>query len=461
MKHLNSIFVNRTLNMRKIRSIGFDMDHTIVRYNIPQVEQTIYEKIMKKLVEKKNYPKEILNLSFNAHHIIRGLVIDTRYGNFLKLSRYRSIRTIYHGETQIDYTKRKEMYSNNYIHFGIDQPDFCFIESHFQIAWASAFMKLIEFKKTNSSLPEYKQIFLDIESFLNDVHSEKGGIKDCIMENPEKYIKLNPHIAPALEKFIQYGKILFLLTNSPPEYCFFLMNYTITPFLKKYSSWTDVFNIIITSADKPHFFHQKRDFQKLENQTFKIQSHTKIPNSGLYQQGSAEGLTQALKIKEDEILFIGDQVYTDVVLLKQKCGWRTALVIEELEQERKTLKANKSLYNDIQKFMEKKIPMEIQVNEMISDQIENNHKKYKIKIKSMMKEIENLDQQLADRIKKINQSFNPLWGELMREGFEESLFASQAERFACIYMSFLIDFLSTSPRTYFRAQKRPFPHEIE
>ena len=453
------VFVNRTLNMRKIQAIGFDMDHTIVRYNIPGIEETIYKMVMEKLVKHKNYPKKILDLPFNFNQVIRGLVIDTLRGYFLKLSRYRSIRNIFHGETQIDYAKRKEIYSTNYIHFGIDQPSFCFIESHFQISWATAFMKLVELKKQTKSLPDYKQIFLDIKSSINAVHSEASGIKEWVMKNPEKYIKKDPHIAPALEKAIQHKKRLFLLTNSPPQYCFFLMDYTITPFLKKHSSWTDLFDIVITSAEKPHFFHQKRNFLKLDDHNFKIQSETAAPSSGLYQQGSAEGLTQALNLKEDEILFIGDQVYTDVVLLKQKCGWRTALVIEELEQERSALKKNKPVYDKIQNLMSKKIPLETQVNDLISLQIEEDHSHHQENIKSLMKEVELLDQELAVLITKANHQFNPLWGELMRDGFEESLFASQMERFACIYMSHLIDFLSMSPRTYYRAGKRPFVHE--
>ena len=457
----NPVFVNRTLNMRHIKAIGFDMDYTIVRYNIEQMEQTTFDMIMQKLVQKKNYPKNILKLTFDFQRAIRGLVIDTKQGYFLKLTRYRSIRSIYHGESRIDYSKRKEIYPINYIDFGIHHPDFRFVESHFRLAWSCAYMKLVEMKKQGAALPDYRKIFLDIEDEMNAIHTENGGIRSQVMRNPEKYLIVDPLTAPALEKFIQHEKTLFLLTNSPPDYCFFLMDYTITPYLKKHSSWTDLFRLIITSADKPQFFHQKRDFQKLEKKTFKIESNLEKPSEGLYQHGSAGGLTQALNLKEDEILYIGDQVYTDVVLLKQKCGWRTALVIEELSRERGILKQNKALYDEIEKLMDQKIPIEAEINRIISDQIENNHKKNSEEVKSLMKKIEELDGQLAKRIKTINHSFNPFWGELMREGFEESLFASQAERFACIYMADLLHFLSKSPRTYFRAQKRFFPHEFK
>ena len=49
----------------------------------------------------------------------------------------------------------------------------------------------------------------------------------------------------------------------------------------------------------------------------------------------------------------------------------------------------------------------------------------------------------------------------MRAGNEESYFAHQVERFACIYMGRLSDLTGYSPRTYFRAPRIPMAHEIQ
>jgi hypothetical protein len=56
--------------------------------------------------------------------------------------------------------------------------------------------------------------------------------------------------------------------------------------------------------------------------------------------------------------------------------------------------------------------------------------------------------------------FNPHWGEIMRAGNEESYFANQVDRYACIYMPKLADLFEHSPRTYFRAVRRPLSHEM-
>ena len=48
----NQVYVNRTLNLKKIKYIGLDMDHTLIRYNTENFERLSHSKIIEKLVEK-------------------------------------------------------------------------------------------------------------------------------------------------------------------------------------------------------------------------------------------------------------------------------------------------------------------------------------------------------------------------------------------------------------------------
>ncbi len=43
--------------------------------------------------------------------------------------------------------------------------------------------------------------------------------------------------------------------------------------------------------------------------------------------------TQDLNVNGDDVLYIGDHIYGDIVRLKKHCNWRTALVVEELGNE--------------------------------------------------------------------------------------------------------------------------------
>ena len=54
---------------------------------------------------------------------------------------------------------------------------------------------------------------------------------------------------------------------------------------------------------------------------------------GLYSGGSAQMVEKSLNIHGDEILYVGDHIYTDVSQSKVHLRWRTALICRELEDE--------------------------------------------------------------------------------------------------------------------------------
>jgi hypothetical protein len=54
---------------------------------------------------------------------------------------------------------------------------------------------------------------------------------------------------------------------------------------------------------------------------------------GIYQGGGAKKFTQDLGLDGDDILYVGDHIYGDILRLKKDCNWRTAMVLEELKTE--------------------------------------------------------------------------------------------------------------------------------
>ncbi len=112
-------------------------------------------------------------------------------------------------------------------------------------------------------------------------------------------------------------------------------------------------------------------------------------------------------------------------------------------------------------LMEQKFPLEIKIDKLISSQIESGSKEHEDEIHKMLGEISEIDKAVSPLLKQQQQLFNPYWGEVMRTGIEESYFAYQVDRFACVYMAKLSDLLATSPRTYFRSWRRPLAHDLE
>ena len=147
------------------------------------------------------------------------------------------------------------------------------------------------------------------------------------------------------------------------------------------------------------------------------------------------------------------------------------MVIEELEEEITSNKKARSLQEQIKSLMEKKMPLEEDFNALwmktISDKKKGQWtgKEIKEALKSremnlLQKKMIKIDEKIAKLIQKEQLMYNGNWGPLMRAGNEESYFASQVERYACIYMPTLKDILSFSPWHYFRSIKVPMPHEL-
>lgn len=454
------VYVNRTLNLKKINYIGFDMDHTLVRYHSANFEALVHSTLLKKLVAEKDYPESILSLQFDFDRAIRGLVIDRNLGNVIKLSRHSAIRTSYHGLKALDYKTQRRLYKSTYIDLSDSAYDT--VDTAFSIAFAGLFMQLVELKETTEpqSLPEFTTIAEDLNIVLDRAHRD-GSLKGVVRENLDHFVVKDPEAVAGLEKFKKHGKKLFVLTNSDYHYTKLLLDYAITPFLKEHEHWSELFEFTITAARKPSFFVEKREFLKVNPDDGTMTNQTTKLEPGIYQGGCANVFTNDLGLTPDEILYIGDHIYGDIVRLKKDCAWRTALVVEELEHEVNKLKATQSVTDEIDSLMNQKIPLEAKIDSLISEDMETGSNSNESETEKLISEVQDIDGKLSPLIKKRMSEFNDLWGEFMRAGIEESYFAYQVERFACVYMSKLSDLLDLSPRTYFRFMRRPLAHEVQ
>ena len=92
------IFCNRTLNLRAIRAIGYDMDYTLIHYKVDEWERRAYVYLRQKLVEL-GWPVE--DLDYRPGFAVRGLIIDTELGNIVKADRFGYVKRACHGTRQL------------------------------------------------------------------------------------------------------------------------------------------------------------------------------------------------------------------------------------------------------------------------------------------------------------------------------------------------------------------------
>lgn len=451
------VYVNRTLNLKRIRYIGLDMDHTLIRYFSEEFESLSHSIMKEKLIKNRNYPEAVRALTFDYNLAIRGLAIDRTKGNLLKLNRHSAIRASYHGLTALDFKTQQKMYKSTYI--DLSDKEYLAVDTTFSLSLATLISQVVELKKKDpNAYPDFAVIADDVLYVLDEAHRD-GSLKDVVKENLDKFIIKEPSVVAGLEKFKRHGKKIFVLTNSDYAYTKLLLDYAINPFLKEHKSWMDLFELVVTFSQKPRFFYDNLKFLKVNPEDGTMTNLNDKLTPGIYQGGCAEVFTKDLGLEGDEILYIGDHIYGDILRLKKDCGWRTAMVIEELEKEVDSNKKAEPLNSEIEVLMKKKEPLEDQLTDQMTRKIEKQGSDDN-QIESLQKQISEIDAQISALIKKQQGLYNDRWGQLMRAGNEESYFAYQVDRYACIYMTRLSELLELSPRTYFRAPRKPLSHEI-
>lgn len=454
-----NVYVNRTLNLKKIKAIGLDMDHTLIRYHTEEFEKLSHKIIKEKLVKNKNYPEAVLELPFDYNLTIRGLVIDRKKGHLLKLNRHSAIRASHHGLKALDFKLQQKTYKSTYIDLG--SADYLAIDTSFSISLATLFAQIVELKSQHpeQGYPEHAIIADDVLNTLDEAHRD-GSIKSLVGLNLQKFIIKDPRLVEGLEKFRRHGKKIFIVTNSDFHYTKLLLDYAIQPFIKECAHWSELFEIIITSAQKPRFFFDDSKLLRVNPKDGTMTNFEGKLGPGIYQGGCAHQFTRDLELEADEILYIGDHIYGDILRLKKDCGWRTAMVIEELAHEVEVNTKVAGIVEKIEILMKAKEPFEDELTELMTEKIESQASVADERISELQDKISKVDSEISALIRQQQSEYNKNWGQLMRAGNEESYFAYQVERYACVYMSKLSDLFALSPRTYFRAPRKALSHEI-
>jgi hypothetical protein len=80
-----AVYCSRTLNLRSIKCIGYDLDYTLIHYDVEAWEGRAYEYGLEAL-RAAGVPVD--GLKFDSSLVIRGLIMDKELGNLIKVDRF-------------------------------------------------------------------------------------------------------------------------------------------------------------------------------------------------------------------------------------------------------------------------------------------------------------------------------------------------------------------------------------
>jgi hypothetical protein len=191
-------------------------------------------------------------------------------------------------------------------------------------------------------------------------------------------------------------------------------------------------------------------------------------------------LEDLLGFKGDAILYWGDHTYGDILRSKKSVGWRTAMIIPELEHELSVAEDNRDLELELDHAIRERDRVIVEEQAALDEaqrlgsllaESEGSAREVKDEVlRKLARSRERASalgaqrEQLHDDVSRLNERFNaayhPHWGPLFREGNEISRFGHQVKDFACIYTTRVSNLLHYPPNTYFRAPLERMPHEL-
>ena len=204
------IFCNRTLNLRGIRAIGYDMDYTLIHYVAEAWERRSYEHAREQLA-RLGWPVE--GLAFDPAFVIRGLVLDTERGNVVKANRFGYVKRAYHGTSPLEYDEQRRIYGRTIV--DIAERRWVFLNTFFSLSEGCLYAQLVELLDRRR-LPEvlgYADLYQRVRLAIDRAHHMEGTLKAEITAAPERFIAADPETPLALLDQHHAGKKLLLITK--------------------------------------------------------------------------------------------------------------------------------------------------------------------------------------------------------------------------------------------------------
>ncbi|GLI63513.1 hypothetical protein VaNZ11_006498 [Volvox africanus] len=526
------VFCNRALNMKQIKAIGYDMDYTLAQYKPDTFEGLAHKETVSKLIEVFRYPEELRQLDFQWDYMTKGLIIDKERGNMLKVDRHNYVKVAYHGFKELPADVRKAVYNGHHSSGGAgagvfdEAGGYAMVDTLFSLAEAYLFMQLVELKDHDRHdilrRKSCKDLYRDLRTAVDMCHRD-GSLKRAVAANPEKFIHRDEHLVHVLQTHRASGRSVFLATNSLYDYTNVVMNFLVSgkTGAQKTGEWLQYFDVVMVGCAKPSFFQHRAPLFSVDVNTGMLkntdngapiipideldrseESAAVVPSpstragsggssrsitsppaavgvcpvrcgSNVFQGGWYMDLHKMLGVTEgSQVLYVGDHIYGDIVKSKKDIGWRTMLVVPELELELEKLGRSMKMQEELRQLRHLRDEYDDRIQRLRwSVRSNKGMEEGGVEDQAYRDALQLLEAAETDRaqlkarhsalLRNHHRQFHPVWGQLMRTGHQNSRFAHQIERYACLYTSHVNNLAFVSPEKSFMGRMDLMAHEWE
>ncbi|NWQ67458.1 NT5D1 protein, partial [Neopipo cinnamomea] len=324
--------------------VGFDLDHTLCRYHLPQSARLIYDSFAQYLVTEKGYDEDLLILAPDSlDFCCKGLVLDIEEGNFLKLAEDGTVlRSHFEGTAAMIAFL---LCVSSLFYFGLGSSKYYLYDNYFDLPGALLCARVVDSLDQHDGQKKY-DFWKDMVAAIQHNYKITAFKEDCgtyfpeVKNHPDKYLQKCPEsVKKWLKQLKNAGKILLLITSSHSDYCRLLCEHVLGNDFEEY------FDILITNALKPGFFSHtpnQRPFRTLENDE-EQEALMSLDKPGWYSQGNAIQLFDLLKKMtgklDPKVVYFGDSMHSDIFPARHYSNWETVFILEELLGDKVTVPA--------------------------------------------------------------------------------------------------------------------------
>ncbi|XP_055842883.1 5'-nucleotidase domain-containing protein 1 isoform X2 [Episyrphus balteatus] len=344
--------------------IGFDLDGTILRYNLDEVVPMEHELLCRYLVEHKGYSNQLLaflDKPCEMDFLQKGLFLDAERGNVLKLDNNGYILKANHGTRTMTDSEISNAYGcerkwSVTLQF-INDP-LCawngplaekmrslldYFDISVSLVFAHAIDEIDAKRKLNNTTDQSPyNVWADILEALIHIYTRenfsngKSGYFEKIKSQPDRYLlKTSPVVIDWLRKLKESNKKLFLLTGSHIDFANFTASYALG------ENWRDLFDVVICFARKPGFFHAGREFHQIDGfrEADPINLDENLEFNKVYSMGNWKQLQKAfaqsidIDVSDMRSLYVGDNLIQDVYAPEALAGMDSLAISEEMLSE--------------------------------------------------------------------------------------------------------------------------------
>jgi HAD superfamily 5'-nucleotidase-like hydrolase len=437
------VFCNRSLRLEHVLAIGFDMDYTLAIYDQAAMDALQSRLTLERLVER-GYPPDLAELQVPTNFAIRGLLIDVRRGNVLKMDRYRYVKRAYHGLRSLSREERRELYESRRLRPGVDR--YHWVDTLYSLSDVAVYAGVIDHLERTGRHPDYRQLFADVRLCADEAHAS-GAVNREMETDFSRYVRRDDRLGPTLHRLRSAGKKLFLLTNSRPEQTEPMMSHLLDGAVRGYPSWRQFFDVIVTGAVKPTFFTGRAPFQDVLDPDAPVEAFRR---GRVYRGGNMTDFERMMGMSGTEVLYVGDHIYGDVLRANVESGWRTLMVIQEMADELAALERHGE---DIRRVDELDLALRLTREErhLVGPATRTGS--------GLAQRAVELERERDDLEAAIGQAFHPYWGSLFKAGTELSSFAAQVEQYAWLYTERVSNLGSYPATHFFRSPRALMAHE--